>query len=136
MAKRRKSVRIGRGPKSAEDHIDRVRTICLKMPAASERLSHGEPTFFVGKRVFAMVSNDHHGDGRLAVVVPFEPGLQAMMLRDFPRKFFYPPYVGVRGWLGVHLARVSDRELALHVQAAWRLAAPKRLVKAADEGGG
>lgn len=120
-------------PRTAEDHIARVRTLCLTLPEASEKLSHGEPTFFVRKKVFAMISNNHHKDGRLAVVVPFEPGLQAMMLRDEPMKYFYPPYVGVRGWLGIHLAKFTDKQLKEHLAAAWRLVAPKRLVAEFDD---
>ena len=122
--------------RTAEDHIARVRTFCLALPEASEKLSHGEPTFFVRKRAFAMISNNHHGDGRLAVVVPFEPGLQAMILRDEPKKYFYPPYVGVRGWLGIHLAKVKDNELKDHVTAAWRMVAPKRLAAEFDDARG
>lgn len=116
----------------ASGHVGRVRVLCLAMPGVFERLSHGEPTFFVRKRVFAMVSNNHHSDGRVAVVVPFEPGLQGMMLRDEPKKYFYPPYVGKAGWLGVHLAKVTDKELAQHLTAAWRLVGPKRLVAEFD----
>ncbi len=120
-------------PTTPEDHIARVRALCLALPEATERLSHGEPTFFVRKRVFAMISNNHHNDTRLAVVVPFEPGLQAMMLRDFPKKYYYPPYVGNAGWLGIHLAKITDKHLKEHLTAAWKLVGPKRLVAEFDD---
>ena len=99
------------------------------MPGATERLSHGEPTFFVGTRVFVMFSNNHHNDGHVAVVLPVEPGLQPMMIRDAPKKFYFPAYVGSKGWVGMELARVSDRELGGLVKAAWQLVAPKKLIK-------
>lgn len=92
-----------------------------------EKISHGEPTFFVRKKVFVMFANNHHGDGHVAVWLPAPPGIQAMLIEDSPQKFFKPPYVGVRGWVGVELARVNDDELASHIHQAWRLVAPKRL---------
>ena len=59
-----------RGTASGEKHIERVRKACLKLPETMEKLSHGEPTFFVKKRVFAMCSINHHNDGHIAVVIP------------------------------------------------------------------
>jgi hypothetical protein len=104
-----------------------VRRICSALPQVTERLSHGEPTFFVGKKVFTMFANNHHGDGHIAVWVPALPGLQAMLSGVSPETYFKPPYVGVRGWIGIELDCVSDDELASHIHAAWRLIAPKRL---------
>ena len=113
--------------------LDRVRTLCLALPEATERLSHGEPTFFARKRVFAMMSTDHHGDGHLAVVLPAEPGLQSIMIEKNPDRFYYPPYVGASGWIGVELQRVGDNELKSLIVGAWRLVAPKRAVAEWDE---
>jgi hypothetical protein len=112
--------------------IDRVRRSCLALPEATEKLSHGEPTFFVRKKVFTMFANNHHGDGRIAVWVPAAAGVQAMLIEAKPDTFFRPPYVGVRGWVGIELLKVSNAELAGHIEAAWRLVAPKRLVAAFD----
>ena len=106
--------------------VQRVREICLALPETAERLSHGEPTFFVGKKVFAMFANNHHDDGRIAVWIPVPPGAQAMLIDGAPEKFFRPPYVGVRGWVGIELAEISTEELAHHLRTAWRLIAPKR----------
>jgi len=108
-------------------HIERVRRICLALPETMEKLSHGEPTFFVRKKVFAMCSNNHHNDGHIAVTLPAAIGIQAMLIEASPEKFYKPPYVGVRGWIGVELKRVSDEELTLHVHEAWRLIAPEKL---------
>ncbi|MCE7986895.1 MAG: MmcQ/YjbR family DNA-binding protein [Caldilinea sp. CFX5] len=111
---------------SAEQLV-RVRGICLALPEAMEKLSHGEPTFFVGKKVFAMFANNHHNDGRIAVWLPVPPGMQPMMIEASPEKFFKPPYVGVRGWVGIELAQIDDDELTHHVHTAYRQIAPKKL---------
>ena len=110
----------------AQDQVARVRAICLALPGTSERLSHGEPTFFVGKKVFTMFANNHHNDGRLAVWIPVPAGAQPMLIEANPEKFFKPPYVGVRGWVGIVLAQIDDAELAHHLETAWWLIAPKR----------
>ena len=106
--------------------VQPVREICLALPQTAERLSHGEPTFFVGKKAFAMFANNHHDDGRIAGMDPVPPGAQAMLIDGAPEKFFRPPYVGVRGWVGIELAEISTEELAHHLRTAWRLIAPKR----------
>jgi len=113
-------------PDGAEQ-IERVRRICLALPGTWEKLSHGEPTWFAGKKVFAMFSNDHHGDGQVAVVMPAAIGIQEMLIKKSPQKFYRPPYVGVRGWIGVEVNRVSDKELSLHLKEAWQLIAPRKL---------
>lgn len=114
-------------PDEGEKQIERVRRICLSLPETWEKLSHGEPTFFVRKRVFAMCSNNHHNDGHIAVTVPAAIGIQAMLIERSPEKFYRPPYVGVSGWVGIELGRVSDEELAFHIHEAWRLIAPEKL---------
>ena len=110
-----------------EMQIERVRRVCMALPETTEKLSHGEPTWFVKKKVFAMFSNNHHHDGHIAVTIPAAIGIQKMLIERDPEKFYRPPYVGVRGWVGIELARVSDEELALHINEAWRLIAPKKL---------
>lgn len=110
-----------------ETQLHRVRKICLALPEVSEKLSHGEPTFFVKKKVFVMFSDNHHNDGHVAIMVPTPLGVQAMMIEAAPEKFYRPPYVGVKGWVGVELGQVSDEELKLHIEGAWRLIAPKKL---------
>jgi hypothetical protein len=110
-----------------EEHLRRVRRICSAMPGASEKLSHGEPTFFAGKKVFAMFDNNHHNDGHIAVWVPAPPGVQAMLIHSSPEVYFRPPYVGVRGWVGIELARIGDEELASHVRDAWGMVTPKKM---------
>lgn len=116
-----------RKPQEGAAQIERVRRICLSLPETWEKISHGEPTWFVGKKVFAMFSNDHHGDGHVAVTVPAAIGIQEMLIQKSPKKFYCPPYVGCRGWIGIEVSKVSDKELSLHIKEAWRLIAPPKL---------
>jgi hypothetical protein len=113
--------------KASERHLKRVRRICDSLPETTEKLSHGEPTFFVKKKVYVMFDNNHHNDGHIAVWVPAPPGIQEMLIEASAEKFFKPPYVGVRGWIGIELGEVSDEELAFHIQTAYKLIAPKKL---------
>ena len=118
---------MGRRSESGEEHLKRVRRICAAMPESTEKLSHGEPTFFVRKKVFAMFANNHHSDGHIAVWIPAPPGLQPLLIKNSPETFFKPPYVGVRGWVGIELEQISDEELAAHIREAWQMVVPKRL---------
>lgn len=122
-------------PAGGEEQIRRVRRICLALPHTTERPSHGEPTFFVGKKVFAMFSNNHHNDGHIAVCIPAAIGIQAALIKASPDKFYRPPYVGVRGWVGIELGRVDDEELAAHLSEAWQLIAPQKLRDLQDASG-
>ena len=117
---------------SGSEQIERVRKICLALPGTWEKISHGEPTWFVGKKVFAMFSNNHHGDGHVAVTVPSAIGIQEMLIKKSAKTFYRPPYVGVRGWVGIEVSRVRDKELAQHLQEAWKLIAPRKLVSEFD----
>jgi hypothetical protein len=105
------------------------------MPECSEKLSHGEPTFFVRKKVFTMFANNHHNDGHVAVWIPALPGMQGALIKAAPETFFRPPYVGVRGWVGIELEAVSDEELASHIREAWRMVAPKTIADYAGRKG-
>ena len=117
----------------SKNHLERVRRVCTSLPETTERLSHGEPTFFVRKKVFAMFSNNHHNDGHISVVVPAPTGMQAVLIEGSPEKFYRPPYVGGAGWIGIELARVNNKELAFHINEAFRLIAPKNLLAAMEE---
>jgi hypothetical protein len=110
--------------------LPRVRKVCLALPEVTERLSHGAPTFFVrGKKTFVMFLDDHHGDGRLALWCAAPPGAQGSLVEEEPDRFFVPPYVGGRGWIGVRLdVDVDWDEIADIVEDAYRMVAPKTLV--------
>ena len=126
-------VRVNMHPMDQDAVVARIREICLGLPETSERLSHGAPTFFVrGKRAFVMVLSDHHGDGRFAVWCAAPDGMQKLLVEADPERFFVPPYVGHRGWLGVRLDRRLDwDELAGIVEDAYAEVAPPRLIEAA-----
>jgi hypothetical protein len=110
--------------------LERLREVCLGMPETSERLSHGAPTFFVReKRAFVMVMTDHHGDGRFALWCAAPEGMQKMLVDADPERFFVPPYVGHRGWLGVRLDRgLQWDEVAGIAEDAYAEVAPAKLV--------
>jgi hypothetical protein len=118
---------VTKAPKPSEDHLRRVRRICASMPDCTEKLSHGEPTFFVRKKVFCMFANNHHNDGHIAVWIPAAPGLQQALMQDAPETYFKPPYVGFRGWVGIELPAIGEDALAAHLREAWGMIAPKGL---------
>jgi hypothetical protein len=111
-----------------EAQLKRLRKICATMPSVFEKISHGEPAFFVekDKKVFAMFANNHHGDGHIAVWVPAPPGLQAALISEAPETYFKPPYVGTGGWIGIELGKITDQALAIHIREAWNLIATKK----------
>jgi len=108
--------------------LTRVRRICKSLPETTEKLSHGEPTFFVRKKVYVMFANNHHDDGHVAVWLPTPPGFQETLIESAPEKFFKPPYVGTRGWVGIELNEIKDDELYAHIEQAWTMIAPKKLL--------
>jgi len=120
--------------KTWEQTLEQIRAICLDLPETSERLSHGAPTFFVrGKRAFLMVLMNHHGDGRFAIWCAAGEGMQRMLVEADPERFFVPPYVGHRGWLGVRLdCGIEWNELAGIAEDAYAEVAPAKLVEAAS----
>ncbi len=116
------------------NHLESLRRICLGLPEVTERLSHGEPTWFVrGKTTFVTYA-DHHHDDRLAFWCAAAPGAQETRVASDPARFFVPPYVGGRGWLGVRLdvPGIDWADIAALVTDAYRQVAPKRLVAQLD----
>jgi hypothetical protein len=83
--------------------IEHVRRLCMAWPEVSERLSHGEPTWFHrDKRSFA-TGADHHHDDRVAVWLAAPPGARDTLVDEEPDRYFVPRYVGHRGWIGAYL---------------------------------
>jgi hypothetical protein len=118
---------------TSEDPLEKLRALCLALPETTERLSHGEPTWFIrGKKTFVMYA-DHHHDDRLAFWCAAPDGAQEVLVATDPERFFIPPYVGHRGWLGVRLDVPADwDQIADLVTAAYRVAAPRRLLAELD----
>jgi hypothetical protein len=120
---------------SGPDALDRVRAICLAYPEVTERPSHGAPTWFVRDRTtFVMLMVDgHHSNTFPHLWCAAPPGVQEELVAAEPHKFFRPPYVGGRGWLGVRLdGQVDWDEIAELCEDAYRVIAPKRLVARLD----
>jgi hypothetical protein len=121
---------------AAEIALRRVCVASLALPEGSERVSHGAATFFVrGRTIFVTFHDDHHGSGRLALWVAAPPGAQQAAVDEESVRFFRPPYVGHRGWLGVRLDRGPDwDEVVEIVMDAYRTVAPRKLVALLGEG--
>jgi hypothetical protein len=119
------------------DPVAQLRRACLALPESSERLSHGEPSFFVrDKKQFVMLDNHHHGADHLAFWCPAPPGVQEELIAADPEQYFRPPYVGHRGWVGVRIDRGPDwAEIAEIVRDAYCQVAPKGLSAQLDEAG-
>jgi predicted DNA-binding protein (MmcQ/YjbR family) len=117
-----------------DDPIESLRSLCTALPEVEERLSHGEPTWFIrGKKVFVMLSNHHHDD-RLAFWCAAPEGAQEILVESAGEKFFRPPYVAHRGWLGVYLdVPVDWDEIADIVIDAYCQIAPARLAEQARD---
>ena len=86
--------------KKSQDPSARLRAICLKLPDALEQEAWGDPTYRVRGKIFAM---EKRGDGRVSVWCKAPPGSQAVLIGADPERFFSPPYVGSKGWIGVRL---------------------------------
>ena len=123
------ALRIRESSAKSDDgtQLRRLRLICSSIPGTVEKISHGEPTFFTPKRVFAMFANNHHGDGHVAVWVPAAPGVQADLIEEAPGTYFRPPYVGGAGWVGVELSNVDDERLGAMIREAFRLMSAKNI---------
>jgi hypothetical protein len=109
--------------------VEQLRRICLALPEVTERLSHGEPTWFVrGRRTFANYADQHH-DNRLALWCAAEVDERDGLVAGRPDRFFVPPYVGHRGWLGVYLdvPGTDWDEIDELVRDAYRRVAPETL---------
>jgi hypothetical protein len=125
----RKPARAGR--RSAGTPVDRLRAICLALPEATEKLAWGEPTWRVRGKLFAQLDDHHHGADHLAVWLPAPLGEQEVMVFSDPARFFRPPYVGVRGWVGVRIDGKGDWSVVARLVAqAYRMVAPPRLREA------
>lgn len=113
---------------------EQVRGICLALPGTTEKLSHGAPAFFAGRQFVMLWPSGHH-DHRFPHLWCAAPaGAEEALVADGPGRFFRPPYVGARGWLGVHLdGRVGWAEVGALCEEAYRMVASKRLLALLDD---
>ena len=118
-----------------KDPIDRLREIILSFPETQEKISHGAPTFWGGRKTFASFHDDHHGDGRLALWLKLPPGGQEELVETEPDRFFVPAYVGPSGWVGIRLEGKLDWDLLTGLlEDGYRCVAPKRAIAQLDSG--
>lgn len=115
------------------DVEERVRAICTGFPDVVERASHGSPAFFVGKQFVMLWPAGHHDHDFPHLWCAAPPGVQEEATASSPERFFRPPYVGHRGWLGVRLdGDVDWDEVAELCEDAYRVVAPRRLIAILD----
>ena len=114
-----------------DELLERLRAICLALPEASERPGH-HVAFQVQEKTFVWFTDNHHNDGRIAVTFKVAPGAQDVLVGSDGERFFVPPYVGARGWVGLRLdlRPVDWEEVADLLTDSYRLIAPKRLAAA------
>lgn len=112
--------------------LDRLRAVCLDFPEATEQQTWGDPTFRVRGKIFAM---EKRGDGRVSLWSKAPPGAQDVLVGADPSRFFVPPYVGHRGWIGVRLDDGIDWDAVADLVAeSYRMTAPKRLAARIETG--
>jgi predicted DNA-binding protein (MmcQ/YjbR family) len=116
-----------------DDLLARLRELCLAFPESTEKLTWEDShTFRVRDKIFAMTGHDH--DGRIGVWCKGAPGAQDVLLGAAPGRYYSPPYVGNKGWIGAHLDRNTNwDELAALVEDSFRLVAPRRIAAKLDE---
>jgi hypothetical protein len=111
---------------SSRGRVDRLRAICLALPETTEKTAWGEPTWRVRGRLFAQLDDHHHGADRLAVWLPAALGVQELLIKSDPKRFFVPPYVGPRGWIGVRIdGRPNWRLVTTLVRDAYAQVTPQ-----------
>lgn len=111
------------------ESLERLRQLCLVFPETSERLSHGGPSWFIREKKLFVTFSDHLHDDHVEFWCAAPPGVQEAVVGSEPDRYFRPPYVGHRGWVGVYLDVDVDWDaVAELVRDAYRQVAPKRLV--------
>lgn len=112
-----------------ERALERVRALCLALPEAGEKISHGIPAFHVAGRMFAYFRHDHHGDGMTILCVKTTGrDEQEMLIEADPKRYSWPAYIGPSGWIAINLAQDIDWDgVEARVRSSYFMAAPRRL---------
>jgi hypothetical protein len=125
---------LGRVP--IRNALVRIRKLIAGWPETAERISHGAPTWWGGRKTFATFHSNHHGDGRIAVWCKASFEQQAELVEGDPENFFVPPYVGPSGWVGIRLDRSVDWEtVAGLLLEGYRQVAPRRALALLERDG-
>jgi hypothetical protein len=113
---------------------DHVRAICLRLPEVTERSSHGSPAFFIGKQFVMLWADGHHDRDFPHLWCAAPIGVQGERAPASPERYFRPPYVGSRGWVGMRLdGEVDWAEVTELCEEAYRVVAPSRLTRRLDQ---
>ncbi len=117
-----------------EAHLEKLREIIETLPETSEKLSHGAPTWWGGRKTFATFHDGHYDDGTPAVWIKAPDGAQGALIEADPRRFYRPKYMGPAGWVGVRLEpKPNWKEIRFLLEQGWRMVAPKRAIKALED---
>jgi hypothetical protein len=122
-----------RPTREGESATEIVREICMDLPLVVERLSHGEASWFINDKKNFVAMSDHHHDDRVSVTFAASAGVQESLIEEDAERYFRPPYVGVRGWVGAYLDGHDERSEAQWdrlgdlIVDAWLLVAPPKI---------
>ncbi len=120
---------------TAERALAKLREIVRAWPETDERISHGAPTFWGGRKTFASFQNNLHGDGRIAIWCKATFDSQAILTESDPRIYFVPPYAGPSGWIGIRVdGDVDWNQVRALLEEGYRMVAPKRALRKLDAG--
>jgi predicted DNA-binding protein (MmcQ/YjbR family) len=109
----------------------RVQALCLKLPEAEERQTWEIQTFRVREKIFALYGT---GTGSPALTCKAPPGVQQILVGSDAARFYVPPYVGHKGWIGIRLDEAADwAEIEALVTRSYRMTAPKKLAAQLDQ---
>ena len=127
-----------RPTREGESATELVRAICMDLPLVVERLSHGEASWFVNDKKSFVAMSDHHHDDRVSVTFAAGAGVQGSLVDEDPERYFRPPYVGGRGWVGAYLDGHDEHDtpqwekIADLIVDAWMLVAPPKVRELLD----
>ncbi len=120
----------------ATDPLERVREIIEALPETSEKLSHGSPTWWGGKKTFACFHGGSYDEGRRAVWIKAPEGAQEDLISAAPERFYRPKYLGPSGWVALRLeGKVDWGEVRVLLVQGYRMVAPKRALAVLDADG-
>lgn len=105
-----------------------VKKLGKRLPEVEESTWAGTPSLKVRKRSFVRLREDD------VIVVLIDEDEKEALLRAEPEVFFTTPHYNGYPAMLVRLSAIEPDELEELLIESWRRVAPKRLVKAFDEG--
>ena len=103
-----------------------MRELCLSLPQTSETVSHGHPTFWAGKKSFAVY-------GLYSPSIAFKAAIPMHVELEGDSRVFPTPYMANKGWLSLRLDQDTDWTLARQLlEHSYRQVATRKLLAALD----